>query len=99
MRFNSSTAPVDGNRMATQLHGGSGDCILAICPTARDRAHFARPEIQDHYHLELRGTDEATHAPGFDGAQFLTDTLREIRARPGTFQAVFGIYDFPAFRL
>ncbi len=73
--------------------------VLVICPTARDRAHFARPEIDKHYALEFRGRDEATHEPGFDARQFLTDTLDEVRRRRGEFQGVVGIDDFPACML
>lgn len=79
--------------------GESRDRILALCPTARDRAHFSRPEIQGTYNLELRGTDEATHEPGFDAVHFLTDTIREVRSRRDGFQAVVGIDDFPACML
>jgi hypothetical protein len=74
----------------------SGKRILVICPTARDRTHFSRPEIQAAYPLEFRGTDEATHEPGFDGPRFLQETLRDVRLRRGDFQAVVGIDDFPA---
>ncbi len=73
-----------------------GNCILVLCPTARDRAHFSRPEIRTAYDLEFRGTDEATHEPGFDGLQFLNETIREVQAHRGRFQAVVGIDDFPA---
>ena len=85
--------------MTTTPRRDSGDRILALCPTARDRAHFARPEIRRAYNLELRGTDEATHQVGFDGVQFLTDTIQEIRERPGDLRAVVGIDDFPACML
>lgn len=74
----------------------SGKRILVICPTARDRAHFSRPEIRTAYHLEFRGTDEATHEPGFDGLQFLNETIRMVQGRREAFQAVVGIDDFPA---
>jgi hypothetical protein len=73
--------------------------LLVICPTARDRAHFARPEIQGKYVLELRGTDEATHKPGFDAVRFLAETIQEIRGRQEAFQGVVGIDDFPASML
>jgi len=73
--------------------------LLVICPTARDRIHFARPEIQGTYALEFRGTDEATHAPGFDALQFLTETIDDIRRRHAQFQGVVGIDDFPACML
>ena len=49
---------------------GQGKRLLVLCPTARDRVHFARPEIRENYALEFRGTDEATHEPGFDAQQF-----------------------------
>jgi hypothetical protein len=78
---------------------GSGPRVLAICPTARDRAHFARPEIRQHYALEFRGTDEATHEPGFDARQFLSETLEEVRRRREEFDGVVGIDDFPACML
>ena len=73
--------------------------VLVICPTARDRAHLARPEIQGQYVLELRGTDEATHEPGFDAVRFLAETIHEIRGRREAFQGVVGIDDFPASML
>ena len=73
-----------------------GKRILVICPTARDRAHFSRPAIRRAYQLEFRGTDEATHAPGFDGLQFLNETIRMVQGRREAFQAVVGIDDFPA---
>lgn len=73
--------------------------LLVICPTARDRIHFARPEIQGKYALEFRGTDEATHEPGFDVLQFLTETIDDIRQRRAQFQGVVGIDDFPACML
>ena len=73
-----------------------GKRILVICPTARDRAHFSRPEIRKAYDLEFWGTDEATHEPGFDGRQFLSETMRMVRSRREAFQAVVGIDDFPA---
>ena len=52
--------------------------ILVLCPTARDRVHFSRPEIRAAYDLEFRGTDEETHAAGFDRGR--TDSL--VRAPP-----------------
>lgn len=70
--------------------------LLVICPTARDRHHFSRPEIRDKYALEFRGTDEATRAPGFDAVLFLRETVCELRRRSGEFQGVVGIDDFPA---
>ena len=73
--------------------------LLVLCPTARDRIHFARPEIQSRYALEFRGTDEATHEPGFDALRFLTETIQEVRSRPADFQGVVGIDDFPACML
>ncbi|MBI2001481.1 MAG: ATP-grasp domain-containing protein [candidate division NC10 bacterium] len=73
-----------------------GKRILVICPTARDRTHFSRPEIRRAYALEFRGTDEATHEPGFDGLAFLQETIRMVRGRRQSFQAVVGIDDFPA---
>lgn len=73
--------------------------VLVICPTARDRAHFSRPEIQRRYPLEFRGTDEATHEPGFDAVRFLTETLHEVRSRRADFRGVAGIDDFPACML
>jgi biotin carboxylase len=77
----------------------SGRRVLVICPTARDRAHFSRPEIQAAYALEFRGTDEATHEPGFDGPRFLRETLQDIQGRRDEFHAVVGIDDFPACML
>jgi len=74
----------------------SGKRILVICPTLRDRMHFSRPEIRAAYSLEFRGTDEATHEPGFDGPRFLQETLQDVQRRRGEFQAVVGIDDFPA---
>jgi ATP-grasp domain-containing protein len=73
--------------------------ILVLCPTARDRIHFSRPEIQGAYDLELRGTDEATHEPGFDAVHYLAETIREVRSRRDLFQAVVGVDDFPACML
>ena len=73
--------------------------LLVLCPTARDRIHLARPEIQPKYALEFRGTDEATHEPGFDALRFLRETIQEIRSRPADFQGVVGIDDFPACML
>jgi hypothetical protein len=73
--------------------------LLVICPTARDRLHFSRPEIKERYVLELRGTDEATHQPGFDVLSFLADTNRDIRPRRTEFEGVVGIDDFPACML
>ncbi len=73
-----------------------GKRILVLCPTARDRMHFSRPEIQGAYRLELRGTDEATHQPGFDALRFLDETLQDVQRRRGEFQGVVGIDDFPA---
>lgn len=73
-----------------------GKRILVLCPTARDRVHFSRPEIRTAYDLEFRGTDEATHAPGFDGLQFLNETIRMVQGRREAYQAVVGIDDFPA---
>jgi len=78
---------------------GVGKHVLVICPTARDRTHFARPEIQRNYALEFRGTDEATHEPGFDALQFLAETIHEVRGRRAHFQGVVGIDDFPACML
>jgi hypothetical protein len=54
----------------------AGKPLLVICPTARDRIHFARPDIRERYALELRGADEATHEPGFDALQFLEALTR-----------------------
>jgi hypothetical protein len=76
-----------------------GRRILVICPTARDRAHFSRPEIRAACSLEFRGTDEATHEPGFDALRFLDETLGEVQRRRREFQAVVGIDDFPACML
>ena len=73
--------------------------LLVICPTPRDRVHFARPEIQGKYALEFRGTDEATHEPDFDAVQFLRATIHDIRRRRSQFQGVVGIDDFPACML
>ncbi len=73
--------------------------LLVICPTARDRLHFARPELGDRYALEFRGTDEATHEPGFDALHFLAELLREVAGRRGEFAGVVGIDDFPACML
>jgi len=70
--------------------------ILVVCPTARDRAHFSRPEMRKAYDLELWGTDEETHEPGFDGLRFLHETIRAIQDRRGAYGAVVGIDDFPA---
>jgi len=78
---------------------GLGGRVLVICPTSRDRTHFARPEIQGKYALEFRGTDEATHQPGFDAVRFLTETIHEIRGRRADFRGVVGIDDFPACML
>jgi hypothetical protein len=78
---------------------GAGERLLVICPTARDRAHFGRLEIQRKYPLEFRGTDEATHEPGFDALRFLTGTIHEVRSRRADFQGVVGIDDFPACML
>lgn len=85
--------------MTIDPRGDSGNRILALCPTARDRIHFSRPEIQGTYNLELRGTDEATHQPGFDALRYLTDTLREVRGCRDLYRAVVGIDDFPACML
>jgi hypothetical protein len=76
-----------------------GSRLLVICPTARDRIHFSRPEIQEQYALEFRGTDEATHQPDFDALRFLADLIQDIRARRADFQGVVGIDDFPACML
>lgn len=70
--------------------------ILVLCPTARDRAHFSRPEIRRAYDLEFRGTDEETHEAGFDGVQFVTEAIRAIGGRRAAYRAVLGIDDFPA---
>ena len=85
--------------MTADPRGDAGSRILALCPTARDRVHFLRPEIQGTYNLELRGTDEATHEPGFDALQFLADTIRDVGRQRGAFHAVVGIDDFPACML
>jgi hypothetical protein len=76
-----------------------GERLLVICPTARDRIHFARPEIQAQYALEFRGTDEATHEPGFDALRFLSEIIQDIRSRRADFRGVVGIDDFPACML
>ena len=73
--------------------------LLVICPTARDRLHFARPEIQGRYALEFRGTDEDTHQPDFDALRFLADMIRDIERRREDFRGVVGIDDFPACML
>lgn len=73
--------------------------LLVICPTARDRIHFGRPEIQRQYALEFRGTDEATHQPGFDALSFLADMIHDIRRRRADLRGVVGIDDFPACML
>jgi hypothetical protein len=70
--------------------------ILVLCPTARDRVHFSRPEIRTAYDLEFRGTDEETHDAGFDGVRFVEESIRAARGRPGAYRAVVGIDDFPA---
>jgi len=70
--------------------------ILVVCPTPRDRVHFSRPEIRKAHDLEFWGTDEETHEPGFDGLQFLNETIRAIEGRRSTYRAVVGIDDFPA---
>jgi hypothetical protein len=70
--------------------------ILVVCPTARDRAHFSRPEIRHVHDLEFWGTDEETHEPGFDGLRFLNETIRTITGRRSAYRAVVGIDDFPA---
>jgi len=70
--------------------------ILVLCPTARDRAHFSRPEIRRAHDLEFRGTDEETHEAGFDGVRFVTETIRAIGGRRSAYRAVLGIDDFPA---
>jgi hypothetical protein len=70
--------------------------ILVVCPTARDRAHFSRAEIRTAYTLEFRGTDEATHEPGFDALRFLQETIRHVESRREEFHGVVGIDDFPA---
>lgn len=61
--------------------------------------HFSRQEIRAAYSLEFRGTDEATHEPGFDGPRFLKETLQDVQRRRGEFHAVVGIDDFPACML
>ena len=76
-----------------------GNRLLVICPTARDRIHFARPEIQEQYALEFRGTDEATHQPGFDALSFLAGMIRDIGRRREDVLGVVGIDDFPACML
>jgi Carbamoyl-phosphate synthase L chain, ATP binding domain len=76
-----------------------GRRLLVICPTARDRAEFARPEIRERYALEFRGTDEATHQPGFDAVRFLRETIQDLEIRRADFQGVVGIDDFPACML
>ncbi len=73
--------------------------ILVICPTARDRMHLARPEIRRAYPLQLYGTDEATHEPGFDARRFLDDTRRLVASRRDDCLGVLGIDDFPACML
>ena len=70
--------------------------ILVLCPTARDRAHFARPEIRKAYDLEFRGTDEETHEAGFDGLRFVEETIRAAQGPRSAYGAVVGIDDFPA---
>ncbi|MGH7407077.1 MAG: ATP-grasp domain-containing protein, partial [Candidatus Methylomirabilales bacterium] len=70
--------------------------ILVLCPTARDRVHFSRPEIRKAYDLEFRGTDEETHEAGFDGLRFVEETIRRVRERRSAYGAVLGIDDFPA---
>jgi len=79
--------------------GSSGQRLLVICPTARDRAHFARPEIRAEYSLEFRGTDEATHEPGFDAVRFALETIQDLGPRRAEFQGVVGIDDFPSCML
>jgi hypothetical protein len=73
--------------------------ILAICPTARDRMHFTRPEIRRAYRVQFQGTDEATHEAGFDARGFLDDTVRLVGSRREDFAGVVGIDDFPACML
>jgi hypothetical protein len=73
--------------------------LLVVCPTARDRAQLARVEIRAGYTLEFRGTDEATHQPGFDAVRFLTETILDLERRRGEFRGVVGIDDFPACML
>src|SRR3972149_1986210 len=70
--------------------------ILVVCPTARDRAHLNRLEIRRAYDVECRGTDEETHAPGFDAVRFLHETIRAIERRRDRYRAVGGFDDFPA---
>jgi hypothetical protein len=70
--------------------------VLVVCPTARDRVHFSRPEICRAHDLEFRGTDEETHQAGFDGVRFLLETIRTARDRQDAYRAVVGIDDFPA---
>ncbi|MGH7380028.1 MAG: ATP-grasp domain-containing protein [Candidatus Methylomirabilales bacterium] len=70
--------------------------ILVLCPTARDRAHFSRPEIRRAHDLEFRGIDEETHEAGFDGVRFVTETIRAMRERRSAYRTVLGIDDFPA---
>jgi len=70
--------------------------ILVLCPTARDRVHFSRPEIRRAYDLEFRGTDEETHDAGFDGVRFVQETIGAMRERRSAYRAVLGIDDFPA---
>ncbi len=78
---------------------GLGERLLVVCPTSRDRAHFSRPEIQSKYALEFRGTDEATHAPGFDALDFLAETIHEIESRRADLHGIVGMDDFPACML
>ena len=70
--------------------------ILVLCPTARDRVHFSRPEIRKAYDLEFRGTDEETHEAGFDGLRFVEETIRRVQGRRSAYGAILGIDDFPA---
>ncbi len=79
--------------------GSSEQRLLVICPTARDRAQLARPEILAGYTLEFRSTDEATHQPDFDAVRFLKETIRDLESRRGDFRGVVGIDDFPACML
>jgi biotin carboxylase len=79
--------------------GSLGERLLVICPTARDRAQLARSEIREKYSLEFRGTDEATHEPGFDAVRFLAETIQDLGSRRAEFQGVVGIDDFPACML
>jgi hypothetical protein len=67
-----------------------------VCPTARDRVHFARPEIRSVYELDYHGTDEATHEPGFDVGHFVDSLLARARGSPTPYRGVVGIDDFPA---